>query len=134
MSDIPQSHASCIAEVHDIYPEEAIKCSSSAINMLNVLHGKVEEARDLCKYPVTLKPVKETLTIATVLSSSVHYPRDMPFWHCYPEGEDERFSIVLTTDPLVQNTAQSSIPRLKCGDIGSEYTMSALMLDPFVEM
>jgi len=32
------------------FPEEAIKCSSSALDMLNVLHGEAEEARNACKY------------------------------------------------------------------------------------
>jgi hypothetical protein len=36
-------------QARDIYPEEAIKCSSSAIDMLNVLHGEAEEARNACK-------------------------------------------------------------------------------------
>ncbi|KAG2119965.1 hypothetical protein BD769DRAFT_1362081 [Suillus cothurnatus] len=36
-------------QARDIYPEEAIKCSSSTIDMLNVLHGKAEEARNTCK-------------------------------------------------------------------------------------
>lgn len=35
----------------DVYPEEAIKCSSTAIDMLNVLHGEAEDARNACKCP-----------------------------------------------------------------------------------
>lgn len=37
------------ASATHVYPEEAIKCSSSAIDMLNVLHGEVEDARNACK-------------------------------------------------------------------------------------
>ncbi|KAG1837644.1 hypothetical protein DFJ58DRAFT_734248 [Suillus subalutaceus] len=33
-------------EAQDKYPEEAIKCHSLAFNMLNVLHGEAEEARN----------------------------------------------------------------------------------------
>jgi len=30
----------------DVYPEEAIRCSSAAIDMLNVLHGEAEDSRN----------------------------------------------------------------------------------------
>jgi hypothetical protein len=30
-------------------PEEAIRCSLSALDLLNVLHGEAEEARNACK-------------------------------------------------------------------------------------
>jgi hypothetical protein len=57
-----------------------------------------------------------------VLPNSAVYPRDVPFWRRYAESENERFSVVLTTDPLVQNIpdpSRSSVPRLKRSDIGS---------------
>jgi hypothetical protein len=38
------------ADATDVYPEEAIRCSSTAIDMLNVLHGEAEDARNACKY------------------------------------------------------------------------------------
>ncbi|KAG1733089.1 hypothetical protein EDD22DRAFT_852641 [Suillus occidentalis] len=38
------------ADATDVYPEEAIRCSSTAIDMLNVLHGEAEDARNTCKY------------------------------------------------------------------------------------
>ncbi|KAG2124102.1 hypothetical protein BD769DRAFT_1359057 [Suillus cothurnatus] len=37
-------------QARDTYPEEAIRCSSSAIDMLNVLHGEAEEVRNACKW------------------------------------------------------------------------------------
>jgi hypothetical protein len=36
-------------EGHDKYPEEAIKCSSAALDVLNVLHGEAEDARNARK-------------------------------------------------------------------------------------
>ncbi|KAG1894491.1 uncharacterized protein F5891DRAFT_961461 [Suillus fuscotomentosus] len=36
-------------QARDVYPPEAIKCSSSAIDMLNVLHGEAEDVRNACK-------------------------------------------------------------------------------------
>ncbi|KAG1849009.1 hypothetical protein F4604DRAFT_1528647, partial [Suillus subluteus] len=33
-------------QAHDIYPEEAIRCSSSTIDMLNMLHSKAEDVRN----------------------------------------------------------------------------------------
>jgi hypothetical protein len=30
----------------ETFPEEAIKCSSAAIDLLNVLHGEAQEARN----------------------------------------------------------------------------------------
>ncbi|KAG2142126.1 hypothetical protein BD769DRAFT_1662256 [Suillus cothurnatus] len=97
-------------QARDIYPEEAIKCSSSAIDMLNVLHGEAEEARN------------------ALLPSSASYPRDVPFWRRYPHGENERFSIVLTSDLLVRNVpdpSRSSVPRLRRCDIGKGDTMQS---------
>lgn len=38
------------ADATDVYPKEAIKCSSTAIDMLNVLHGEAEDARNACKF------------------------------------------------------------------------------------
>ncbi|KAG2125251.1 hypothetical protein BD769DRAFT_1668981 [Suillus cothurnatus] len=64
------------------FPEEAIKCSSSALDMLNVLHGEAEEARNAFLVPQL-------------------YPRDNPFWRSYGQGDNEHFSVVLTTDMLI---------------------------------
>jgi hypothetical protein len=33
----------------EMFPEEAIKCSLAAIDLLNVLHGEVQEARNACE-------------------------------------------------------------------------------------
>ncbi|KAG2064562.1 hypothetical protein BDR04DRAFT_1162432 [Suillus decipiens] len=33
------------------FPEEAIRCSSAILDMLNVLHGKVEDARNTYNHP-----------------------------------------------------------------------------------
>lgn len=60
-------------------------------------------------------------TLAVLPNASV-YPRDVPFWRQYTNGEEKRLSVVLTTDPLVQNIpdpSRSSMPRLKRSDIGS---------------
>ncbi|KIK34072.1 hypothetical protein CY34DRAFT_110420 [Suillus luteus UH-Slu-Lm8-n1] len=38
-----------------------------------------------------------------VLKKVTLYPWDIPFWRWYPSNENERFSIVVMTDPLVQN-------------------------------
>jgi hypothetical protein len=64
------------------------------------------------------------LTIFTVLSKNAIVPRDTPFWREYKEGEKTRFSVVVSTDPLVRdlpNPTRSSVPRLRRCDIGSTY-------------
>lgn len=33
----------------EMVPEEAIKCSRAAIDLLNVLHGEAQEARNACE-------------------------------------------------------------------------------------
>jgi hypothetical protein len=33
----------------DMFPDEAIQCSSAAIDMLNVLHGEAEDVRNTCE-------------------------------------------------------------------------------------
>jgi hypothetical protein len=48
----------------DVYPEAAIKCSSTAIDMLNVLHGEAEDARNARKYNSCLP----STTVMTVFS------------------------------------------------------------------
>jgi hypothetical protein len=40
------------SKLHSSFPEEAIRCSSSALDMLNVLHGEAEDARNACEYPL----------------------------------------------------------------------------------
>ncbi|KIK33320.1 hypothetical protein CY34DRAFT_110674 [Suillus luteus UH-Slu-Lm8-n1] len=90
------------ANTTDVYPKEAIKCSSTMIDMLNVLHGEAEDARN------------------TLLLNTSVYPHDIPFWHQYTNGEEKRLSIVLTTDPLIQNIpnlSRSAMPQLKQSDI-----------------
>ncbi|KAG2096026.1 hypothetical protein BD769DRAFT_1331817, partial [Suillus cothurnatus] len=34
------------SKLHSSFPEEAIRCSSSALDMLNVLHGEAEDTRN----------------------------------------------------------------------------------------
>ncbi|KAG1772159.1 hypothetical protein EDD22DRAFT_842525 [Suillus occidentalis] len=94
----------------DVYPQEAIRCSSTALDMLNVLHGEAEDARN------------------ALLPNPSVYPRDVPFWRHYGDGDNKRLSLVLTTDALVQNIpdpSRSSMPRLKRSDIGKSDTMQS---------
>ncbi|KAG1762614.1 hypothetical protein EV702DRAFT_1206340 [Suillus placidus] len=93
------------SQLHSSFPEEAVKCSSSALDMLNVLHGEAEDARN------------------ALLAPNMH-PRDNPFWRSIRVGPNERFSLVLTTDPLVGNmTDRSPVPRLRRCDIGKGDSM-----------
>ncbi|KAG2139778.1 hypothetical protein DEU56DRAFT_912045 [Suillus clintonianus] len=88
------------------YLEEVMKCSSAAMDMLNILHGEAEDVRNAHTCAV--------------------YPRGVPFWQHYPDADNECFSITLTTDPLVQNIpdpSHSSVLRLKHGDIGKGDSM-----------
>ncbi|KAG1734445.1 uncharacterized protein EDB91DRAFT_1337905 [Suillus paluster] len=94
---------------HDTLPEEAIKCSSSVMDMLNVLHGEAQDARNALLAPTL-------------------YPRDNPFWHSYGAGENECFSVVLTTDTLIGNithAGRASVPRLRWCDIGKGDSMQS---------
>ncbi|KAG1876997.1 hypothetical protein C8R48DRAFT_768562 [Suillus tomentosus] len=94
------------AEARDVFPAEAIRCSSATLDMLNVLHGEAEDARN-------------------AHDSRAAYPRDAPFWRTSNGGENNGFSIVVTTDLLLGNIpdpAKASVPRLRRCDIGSTYT------------
>ncbi|KAG2340444.1 hypothetical protein BDR05DRAFT_1002619 [Suillus weaverae] len=87
----------------EIFPPEAITCSLCTMDMLNVVHGEAEDARN------------------ALIRSTDAYPRDAPFWWSFSfEGKD-RLSLVVTSELLVQGTpdpAQASVPRLRRCDIG----------------
>jgi len=62
-----------------------------------------------------------------VIRSKSAYPRDAPFWRTSGVSENQRFSIVVTTDLLVGNIpdpARASVLRLRRCDIGSMYLLA----------
>ncbi|KAG1800746.1 uncharacterized protein HD556DRAFT_1304762 [Suillus plorans] len=94
----------------NLYPQEAIRCSSATMDMLNVLHGEVENTRN------------------TLLPNPAMYLHNVPFWCRYTEAQNEQFSVILITDPLVQNIpdpSRSSVLHLKRGYIGKRDTMQS---------
>lgn len=100
-----------------------IKCSLAAFDLLNILHGEAQEARIAHEW-LEHQPLENTMTIFTVLSKNAIVPRDTPFWREYKEGEKTRFSVVLTTNPLIwdlPDPMRSSMPHLRQCDIGSMY-------------
>ncbi|KAG2110390.1 uncharacterized protein F5147DRAFT_652001 [Suillus discolor] len=91
----------------DKYPMEAIKCSGNTLDMLNVLFGEVEEARN------------------AFLDKNA-YPKDVPFWCQYPHGENQCFTIIVMSIPLLEDIpdpSHASVPRLKRMDIGKSDMM-----------
>jgi hypothetical protein len=64
------------ANATHVYPEEAVKCSSSAFDMLNVLHGEAEDARNAREYiqrPCTVHMMKRDQYCQTLQSTHVTY-------------------------------------------------------------
>ncbi|KAG1717885.1 hypothetical protein EDD22DRAFT_964304 [Suillus occidentalis] len=79
--------------------------------MLNVLHGEAEDARNRLHAYRQTRSATERLGVST----------RRPFLASIPSGEEKRLSVVLTTDPLVQNIpdpSRSAMPQLKRSDIG----------------